>query len=244
MDAKQRCCGLLKAKNKQCSNNGKYVDQKTGKHYCGHHYKKGDTKPPAIRDCEPSRPSQVAKPATVKEPWKTLGLPDPSKELRVSVLKRLVTRLNRGPKPNDSSGYLYVYSLASEEGLNYWKVGMTTRTVTERKKEWQAKHPGFTLMMKEYYHVPTKAVRCLERVVHLYLDHRRMHRYPILGGKALFSVWSATGVAVDANSKQQQKERLVATTKMVEWFCLPWSELSPLLDALVKYYSALALVDL
>jgi hypothetical protein len=242
MDAKQRCCGLLKGTSKQCSNNGKYVDQKTGKHYCGHHYKKGDTKPVPLpsRDCEPTRPSQA-----VKEPWKTLGLPDPSKELRVSVLKRLVTRLNRGPKSNDSSGYLYVYSLASEEGLNYWKVGMTTRTVTERKKEWQAKHPGFTLVMKEYYHVPTKAVRCLERVVHLYLDHKRMHRYPILGGKALFSVWSATGAEIDDDaSRKRKEERLVATTKMVEWFCLPWSELSPLLDALVKYYSALALAAL
>lgn len=189
----------------------------------------------------------MTKPATVKEPWKTLGLPDPSKELRVSVLKRLGTRLNRGPKLSDSSGYLYVYSLASEEGLNYWKVGMTTRTVTERKKEWQAKHPGFTLVMKEYYHVPTKAVRCLERVVHLYLDHRRMHRYPVLEGKDLISVWSATGAEIEDDASRRakgKKERLVATTKMVEWFCLPWSELSPLLDVLVKYYSALALAAL
>lgn len=249
MDVK--CAATVKSTGKQCTYNGKYKDAATEKHYCGHHRLKPKPKvSDAKRDVEPKRKPAVSVTVSVAvsvTPWKSLRLPEPSKELRLSVLRRLRNRINRGPKQSDTTGYLYVYSLADEVGLNYWKIGMTSRDDLEiRLKEWQSKHAGHTIVLKRSYRMEVKATRCLERVVHLYLDHKRMYRYQVSApnGTYLVSIWSATGDPIDDAGRRtwisgaDPKQRLHSSGKMVEWFCLPWSELEPLLNVLVKYYSA------
>lgn len=219
-----RCAGIKKD-GKQCENHGKHIEAVSQRRFCGHHVKQMKEEKEEKKEKKPISSSST--------------LPPPSTQLRLAVAEKLKTRLLRGPAAkSDSPGYLYVYSLAGEEGMNYWKIGMTTRTMTERKKEWQSKHPNHTLVLKEYYYLPTPVIKFLERVVHLYLDHKRMYRYPV--GKLLISVWSATGEQIhDANWKQQKEPaKLKALGKMIEWFCIPWEEVSPLLDALVKFYSA------
>lgn len=245
-------CAAIKKDGKPCQYRGKHMDTKTKKHYCGHHWKNplmagvAATKPIVlIRDVEPVQ-TKVLSPA-----WTVRGLPEPElKLLKRSVIQRLERKISSGPKPSDCTGHLYVYYLAGEEGRNYWKIGMTTRPVAERKKEWQAKHPGHVLVMKKSYEITSKTVKCLERVVHLYLNHRRMYRYPV-GAKLLVSQWAATGAQIEDDdwkvwtalcSKEGKLPKLRATGKMVEWFCLPWETgLEPLLTALVKYYCGLAL---
>lgn len=243
-----QCAATVKSTGHRCSYKGKFVDAKTKKHYCGHHYQNNRVdnqpilKPKLTPPPLPAKSEPVAVVVVDQTPWKTRGLPEPSGELRLSVKRRLRNRINRGPKSNDSTGHLYVYSLASEQGNNYWKVGMTTRSdLQDRLKEWKSKHPHDTVVLKHSYQVDVKAVRCLERVVHLYLDHKRMYRYPVMGGKHLVSIWSATREEIDDGGRRawSKKEKLSAAGKMVEWFCLPWeTELKPLLDALVKYYCA------
>lgn len=238
-----RCAATVKSTGKKCVNKGKYAE--SGKHYCGHHRSKPTLKPKVSeRDCNPIRNPPTAE----LEPWKSRRLPEPSKELRLTVLRRLRTRINRGPKQSDTTGHLYVYSLSNEAGLNYWKIGMTSRDeLDKRLREWQSKH-GTTVLLKRSYRLEVKAARCLERVVHLYLDHVRMYRYSVLSPgeekSCLVSIWSATGAPIEDAGRRawfsvaDPEQRLHSTGKMVEWFCLPWSELEPLLDALVKYYSA------
>lgn len=264
-------CSALKKDGDPCPYKGKHVHPTTKQRFCGHHYKAppapvapvAAASPPApsklhifiplIRDVEPpARATPAAVPATAVTakvdltPWKTRGLPDPEiKLLRTKVLKKLRQKLCSGPsQKSDSTGHIYVYSLASENGRNYWKIGMTTQTVKERQKQWQSKHgDGHTLVLKKSYEVPVKATKFLERVIHLYLDHRRMYRYPISveTQHLLVSIWSATGVDIqDKDWKIWEKSgvKKSAAGKMIEWFCLPWEDVSSLIDALLKHYSA------
>lgn len=253
-----QCEATVKSTGIRCSYKGKFVDTKTKKHYCGHHYQKPKTPvwqprlspppPPSQRDNEPKRPETKA--VVSQTPWISLGLPTPSPELRLITLRKLRNRINRGPrnKSNDGGGHLYVYSLAHEDGRDYWKIGMTKRSnLDNRMKEWRSKHVGHTVVLKKSYAINDSAtVKHLERVVHLYLDHKRMYRYFVPNG--IVSVWAATRQEIDDEdrrvwnaSKSRPDERPSAKGKMIEWFCLPWEEeLSPLLEALVKYYSALA----
>jgi hypothetical protein len=115
---------------------------------------------------------------------------------------------------------------------------MTKKTPKERLKEWQAEHPNLVLKTKQTWQVKTNSVKFLERLVHNYLDYCRMHRY-VIGARqdALYSVWAVSGLPVPGEPAKPEDERLVARSKMVEWFCAPWTEVHTLMDALVKLYS-------
>lgn len=239
-------CAAIKKDGKPCPYRGKHLNAQTKKHYCGHHLKMEVVPVIAIRDVEPVRTSVT----TVElAPWTKRGLPEPQlKLLDRKVLAKLRRRLSSGPSSKtDEPGCIYVYSLEHEAGHNYWKIGMTTRSMEKRQKEWQSKHPHHTVVLKQCYDIPTKSVKFLERVIHLYLDYRRMYRYPItLGTKhRIVSVWKSTGAGVEDAEwtawndwlVTHPKERLSGRSKLIEWFNLPWEQIAPLIESLVKFYS-------
>jgi len=57
---------------------------------------------------------------------------------------------------------------------------MTERSVDKRLSEWKSKH-GIILNKKAVYNV-AKNHKFLERLIHLYLDYCRIHRYPTTTG--------------------------------------------------------------
>lgn len=259
MDNAAYYCTATTQKGTPCPYKGKHVHPETQKRLCGIHYKPA----PAPAPAPPAKPKQVlllleqlppnplvVAPALSKKPvdphpWVALKLPAPDPKLRKAVCGRLVTRLNRGPNwKSDTAGYIYVFWLRGETGLDYWKIGMTQRTPEDRLKEWRAAMPGHELQVKQVFAVDAACVKFVERVVHLYLDHCRMHRYPV--GRRLLSKWSATGAEIrDADWHALQPtlkagERVVAMHKMVEWFCAPWSTVQVLIEHVIQVFAAKA----
>lgn len=177
----------------------------------------------------------------VVEPWVQHQLPAPADDLRKHVLQKIRRQLQAGPRAtavrSASTGALYVYFIAAEAGLNYWKIGMTTQKTDTRMRQWSASHRARIGLQREYK--VTRNVAFCERLVHRYLDHRRMYRYPADNG-CFRSYWAATGEMIsDAQSVRiDAEERLVAKNKHVEWFCLSFDEIDALVSAVVRAFGA------
>jgi hypothetical protein len=175
----------------------------------------------------------------VVEPWLAAKLPEPSDKLRAAVLAKLRRKLYNTAKDRGGRGVIYIYYIANETGLNYWKVGMTEKTADQRLSEWMAAHRT-RILCKSFYAVK-HSVKFVERVIHLYLDYCRMHRTPTSDHtrETLFrSVWSATGEVIDDDQNRvisADATRLIAKHKHVEWFCAPIAEIKEIVEAIVAY---------
>lgn len=238
MDARDYYCTATTLKGKKCPYKASVLHPVSKKPICGIHYKQH-------LKTLPSAPAEVdtSKKNLDPQPWRALKLPDPSPSLRTNVRKRLVRRLNRGPrKATDSAGYMYAFYLTSETGKDYWKVGMTTRAPEDRLKEWQSSLPHHNVQLKKAFYVPGPCVEFVERVVHLYLDHCRLHRYPVLEGRWLISKFSATGAVVKDEHwtavQNEAQERVVARRKQVEWFCAPWPAVHDLIVQVIRVFGS------
>lgn len=233
MDVEPYCSATSAKTKKPCPYRAKYEDPATQRPLCGIHYK-------MIGQHAPRKPTPDP------HPWRALGLPDPSVELRTHVRNKLRRRVAAGPRvATDGPGYIYAFWLKHEEGRSYWKIGVTQRSTPEdRMREWESAFPGRELCVKRVYAVDAPAAKFVERVIHLYLDHRRMYRYP-MENKRLLSVWSATGEVIeDADYKALAKgtstgvPKPIAKYKMVEWFCTSWQEADALIERVVTVYGA------
>lgn len=159
------------------------------------------------------------------------GMPDIPKENAPKIVKRLQKLIAKGPKPDDGAGSIYIYRLAREPvELNYFKVGMTERSVDLRMTEWEAEHKDRVICVARY--VVTAGVKHKERVIHLYLNHCRMNRYPV--GARFLSKWYSSGVVIQDRDAEKidEKERLVAKKKHTEWFCCEQDTLLELVHSL------------
>lgn len=176
---------------------------------------------------------------------KALGLPAVPKETQGNVVKkiqRLIQKdLSSSQAKTTAGGYVYIYRLAHETGLNYWKIGMTDREVDKRMKEWEGTLRCRVLCVKEYKLKKNHAY--CERLIHLYLDYCRMYRYPAEAKKGdkhvLFkSKWYRSGEWIDDDQGREIDERLVAKNKHVEWFCAPLAEILKVVQAIVAFSEA------
>jgi hypothetical protein len=157
---------------------------------------------------------------------------------RPYVIKKIGTRHRKGLPKTKTPGYVYIFYLENEKGKNFWKIGMTTR-LEKRMQEWNKHYGGkATLVQKKLY----KSDYCefMERVIHLYLDYCRMHRYPIHTEDAIkfHSIYSATGKVIEA---VDEEERLVAKNKNIEFFHAPIKEIKTVIAFIQKSFSEDAL---
>lgn len=156
-----------------------------------------------------------------------------------SVVSKINTKLKRGPTKEDAKGgSIYVYRMARETGLNYWKVGMTDRSADTRMDEWESTHKDRIIRVDRY--VMTKNHLLAERLIHLCLDYCRMYRYPSYGkqgGTYFKSVWKRTGKVIeDAQLALIDKEkRTIAKNKHIEWFCCDKDTLDEVVQSVVQY---------
>jgi len=181
--------------------------------------------------------SQHSARQTVDEPWTRLDLPEPSTDLRVGIRNKLRRKLETGPSEKDGKGAIYVYGFEHERQRQYWKIGMTQQTVEERMRQWSAEH-GVEIDSVHQWHLGNNVKFC-ERVIHLYLDHVRIHRYPIeteeeRHDQIIFrSKWAATGKWIDDGAPT---DRPVAKNKHVEWFCISLFAIFKIINAVVDKY--------
>lgn len=225
MAAVPRKCPGTKKDGNPCQYRAKHLDPISKTFFCKHHLPK------------------ISSTTTIITQAKSRQPPYQKDRLRSSVVKKIERRLKSGPRTTDEPGHIYVYALQHEMDaqMDYWKVGMTTRAPEERAKEWSAKHhKTHTVVTQAVFHVPTRAVKHVERLIHLYLDYCRLYRYPLASG-AIRSVWAHSGNLIeDKDGKewaaQTPQERPVALHKMVEWFWISWKDLEPLIKELIAFY--------
>jgi hypothetical protein len=218
-------CAATTAKKKPCSRAG--TTKRGTAYYCAQHASK--------------IPIAGKEPAPKEEPWDKLGLVRPNMDaLGARALKRLRAKLCA--LPSGGQGYIYVYHFEHERALRYFKVGMTERTVGERIKEW-ARECGHKIVVARTYRVERNH-KLIERIIHLYLDHVRMHRYPNEQSDAYKSVWARTGAtiedadlaALEKDSKNKKQHAFVARRKQIEWFCMELGEIERVVESVVRVY--------
>jgi hypothetical protein len=111
------------------------------------------------------------------------------------AIKKILRKHKQGLPRVKTPGYIYIFYIKKEKGKNFWKIGKTERTSAVRLGEWKALHG--TIVEEKLY----KSDYCcfFERVIHLYLDYCRMHRYPIHteDGVKYYSIYSATGKVIE-----------------------------------------------
>lgn len=176
------------------------------------------------------------------EPWTELDLPEPYKANGAAILQKIRTQLKKGPKKDDGAGFIYIYSLEHESTLNYYKIGLTQRRVTTRMKEWSDIHnerKATQVVLHHQYQV-VKGVKFCERLIHLYLKYCNMHRYPYKDGYHSVYALPPNEVLKDGQEKpdddDNDKERLVAKSKCIEWFCEELTELDRIVTSITELY--------
>jgi Meiotically up-regulated gene 113 len=210
-------CAATTAKKTQCSRNGSV--KRGASYYCAQHAGTSSVK------------------EEKEEPWDRLGLVRPNVDaLGTRALRRLRTKLSA--PSSGGKGFIYVYYFESERALNYYKVGMTERTVEERIKEW-ARECGanHVIVLARAYRVERNH-KLIERIVHLYLDHVRMYRYPNESYTAYKSVWARSGATIEdgASLKGSTKHDFVARRKQIEWFQVKLHEIERIVESVIHVY--------
>lgn len=210
-------CEIMTNGGKQCSRpRTKTVN---GTSYCTQHYKsRKDKTKLSIKDMEP---------------WVQLGIVAPFESNGARVLQKIRSKLKAGPAASDGKGYIYIYHLAHERHLDYWKIGRTEQTVDSRLKQWQEEHKGHRVVLSRKYEVPYN--KWAESLIHLYLAYCRMHRYPY--GKGFHSVWALDPNEVIQDGQevpvdQRGKHKIAAMHKHIEWFKCKREEMLEVTDAI------------
>lgn len=190
-------CMAIKKDGLQCTRN-KAPGQK---HYCTQHSKSTTTT--HIKEIEP---------------WVTLKLPEPDKRNEARYIQAIRTHLKKThtfKKNTPTGGFIYIFSLPSEKGSNYWKIGFTTRTVEERLEEWASKRP---LTLYKSYEIRYNAQKT-EALIHLYLAYCRVYRYSTEQG--FHTVHKLTGKVLEDGGEKRPS----AKSKEIEWFQAPIDEI-------------------
>jgi hypothetical protein len=192
---KTKCSGFSKSKNAPCPYNGKYLHH-DAKYYCKRHLPKEE------------------KIYTVRLD----GFPDFPPDLSSSSIKKLQTRIARGPTKSDEAGHIYIYYLPND-CYHYWKIGKTSQKLDARMDQWSKEH-GVRILLKKSFKV--KFAKYTERIIHLYLAHLRVYRYPV--GKKFKTILAQSGLIVgdqhwkDLNQGEVDLTKYASSKKFVEWF--------------------------
>lgn len=151
----------------------------------------------------------------------------PSALLPTKYVRRIETKIKKGPTKSDKAGWIYVFYKKSDKNDTFYKIGRTERDVEKRLNEW----PGSILLCKfrvEYN-------KMAENLIHKYLAHVRAFRYLQDDGKYV-SVWADTGEPVFKDTKDGKKS---AKSKEIEWFVSCWSNLKPVVKGVCTYVNNL-----
>lgn len=231
-------CQATTKKNRQCSFN-----PRPGEVFCGIHLKQRHAPQAPVALVAPVAPEAQTKPKA-NDPAKAPPLGDLTLPNSPRIIKQIAAKLKAKPAKADAAkgGYIYIYRLANETHLNYWKVGMTRKDVDSRMSQWEAKHKGRVICVARYH--LTRNVAYAERLCHLYLDYCRMNRYPCeitaQGAqgetRTVFkSTWYRSGRLVDDEQSRLVEGRVVARNKHHEWFACEWEHLEHVVSELVDY---------
>lgn len=202
-------CIAIKADGEQCTR-----DTTKGT-FCTQHAKCAEKK-------------KVTKVNTI-EPWTLLKLPTPDPRNGKRYIQKIRTHLNKRPNLDEAGGYIYIFYVPSEGGLDYWKIGFTVRTVEERLEEWSKKH---RLKLYVSYHIK-KGAHQIESLIHLYLAYCRVYRYPNKRGYHSVYKLSKKVIKDGQENREDDEERLVAKNKEIEWFCAPIEEILKFVEPIV-----------
>jgi hypothetical protein len=221
---KSDLCEATTGKGTNCTFRHKHFSAISSRNLCTIHFKKEEN----------DNIDKLTLASAKDEPYltvETLGLP--TDKLSKKALNKLIRHLKKGPKASDKAveGHIYIYSIASEQGMDYWKVGMTNKDADERLKEWETHHK-VRILKRASFKVKT-GTAFVERTIHLYLSYCRMLRTPVTEDKKLmYSVWYETNQVIEDvhydtlltmydDSPKKLREAMVVKKKHKEWFCAP-----------------------
>lgn len=191
MEQDNKCPAISKSTKKPCPYKGKHLHH-DGKYYCQRHLPKEE------------------KIYTVK----LTGFPEFPAELSLESIKALQARISKGPTKSDEAGEIYIYYLPND-CYHYWKIGKTSQKLDTRMNKWSKDH-GVRVLVKQKFKV--KYVGYAERLIHLYLAHIRVHRYPV--GKKFKTILVQSGAIVDDRHWRELSKsgELISEKKFIEWF--------------------------
>ena len=187
-------CEATKTKGGKCTNKSKKFSAISNRNLCMIHFNQEERKfldskgsTPAARSAAgveesesteaalspptPARSAGVGGDAAVAEAFLNFSFPP---ALSAGGKRKLIIHLQKKPKQSDGPGNIYIYSLAAEQGMDYWKIGMTKKDTDERLKEWETQH-GVRILKRAEFHVKHGRAH-IERMIHLALVYCRMIR--------------------------------------------------------------------
>ena len=229
-------CEAFTQKGTRCSKNGKCFSAISQKNLCTQHKNKEDAD---MLDQAAEKEKEKQTVEDVLQKQLTVEKFDiPTRRLSEVQLSNLKRHLQKQAKASDGPGHIYIYSLANEQGMEYWKVGTTKKDADERLKEWETEH-GVRILKKAAVKVNGKH-KYIERLIHLYLAYCRMIRMPIKDEKVMLSKWYSLsrrrGAAetIDGMIEDRHYQDLIEKYKTLEavlekrakkhhqeWFCAP-----------------------
>lgn len=220
-------CEAFTQKGTKCSKGGKYFSAISQKNLCKVHLNKEQSD---LMDAAALKEQEKLTPQEFFDQQLTLDKFNIStRRLSEKQLTKLKRHLQKQPKASDGEGHIYIYSLANEQGLDYWKVGTTKKEADDRLKEWESEH-RVRILKKAAIKVKSKH-KYIERLIHLYLAYCRMIRMPIKDEKVLLSKWYADGgKLIEDRHYRELLEKYETVEKVLEkrakkhyqeWFCAP-----------------------
>jgi len=162
--------------------------------------------------------------------FEKLNLPEPDPKIGSKFVKKIRSRLEKGVLDSDGPGFIYIYYIESEKGLNKWKIGKTTRDLDERLAEWTEAHGKKNTVRLHKSYKLLKGTDFVERNIHNYFKHWNIYRYQQEDG-SFYDEYAMSGDPVD----EQEKKKVSAKGKHIEWFMGDINEIKAVLQKLVEY---------
>jgi len=226
-------CAAKTGKGERCP-----FRNKDGKEWCGIHAKVKNVtryKEAKMVDVQ-DEPKAVVGPLQLppkKVASNTIVIPAQNNK---KIVKKIQAKMKRGPTLKDAKGgAIYVYRMAREKGMDYWKVGMTDRTADARMDEWERTHKDRIVRVDRY--ILSRNHVMAELLIHWCLDYCRMYRYPSYTDDGTFfkSVWKNSGALIDDGQMAKIKQRPVAKNKHIEWFHCEKARLDQVVQSVIQY---------
>lgn len=168
------------------------------------------------------------------EPWTLKALPAPDARNGKRVLQKIRTKILKGPKTSDEGGSIYIYRFKEE--TTYHKIGKTRQCVDARMTEWAKIHKR-TIIVCDSFQV-SAGLDFIETLIHAYFAYCNLHRTPYGTLGHHHSVLSLHNKVVEDGQqhKKDDKERLVAKSKHVEWFFEDLTCIRKTIECIIKIY--------
>ena len=151
-----------------------------------------------------------------------------SKNHSITISKKvhgkLTTLIKKGPSKEEKPGHIYVY-YHENDPVNYWKIGRTTQPVTKRLSQWSLNKIA---TLKQSYKV--KDTKYTERLIHLFLDEKRVYRYWDEETRSYYTIKKSDGSPV-GNSREKKPN---VTKKEIEWFICEYALIEILMNIITQ----------